>query len=128
MTRLGNRLFIGVGGHAVALDPASGEEIWRTKLKTSSVATVAIVGGALYGAANGELFRLDPATGAILWKNRLKGLGMGDRGVPRRQRRRRRSGQRTAAPRRGRGGDRVTPKAGLPGPTRLKAAARRGCR
>lgn len=74
---LGNRLFIGVGGHVVAVDPATGEEIWRSKLKTASVVTVAIVGGALYGAAGGELFRLDPATGAVIWKNRLKGLGMG---------------------------------------------------
>jgi len=72
-----NRLFIGVGGHVVAIDPATGEEIWRTKLKTSSVATVAVVNGRLLGAANGELFCLDPATGSVLWKNRLAGLGMG---------------------------------------------------
>ena len=50
--------------------------MWRTKLKTSTVATVAIVNDRLYGAANGELYCLDPATGAILWHNKLKGLGI----------------------------------------------------
>jgi outer membrane protein assembly factor BamB len=77
MGRLSDRLFIGIGGHVVAVDPSTGEEVWRTKLKTSAVTTVTVAGGVLYGAAGGELFRLDPATGDILWRNRLKGLGMG---------------------------------------------------
>jgi outer membrane protein assembly factor BamB len=70
-------LFVGVGGHIAAIDSATGEELWRTKLKTANVATVSIVGDRIYGAASGELFCLDPATGAIMWRNRLKGLGMG---------------------------------------------------
>lgn len=77
MAKLAERLFVGVGGHIAAIDSATGEEIWRTRLKTSSVATVSVFGGRLYGAAGGELFRLDPATGTIVWRNRLKGLGMG---------------------------------------------------
>ncbi len=77
MSKLSDRLFIGVGGHVVAIDPATGEEIWRTKLKTSSFATVAVTEAGLFGGAGGELFRLDPATGAILWHNKLRGLGMG---------------------------------------------------
>ncbi len=77
MSSLSTRLFIGVGGHVVAIDPATGEEVWRTKLKTSSFATVSLTDAGLFGAAGGELFRLDPATGSVLWHNKLKGLGMG---------------------------------------------------
>ena len=77
MGRLADRLFIGVGGHVAAIDAASGAELWRTKLKTSSIATVAIVNDRLYGSAGGELYCLDPSTGAIRWHNKLKGLGMG---------------------------------------------------
>ncbi len=77
MSTHNDHLFIGVGGHVVAVDPATGEEVWRTKLKTSTFATVALTDAGLFGAAGGELFRLDPATGSILWRNKLKGLGMG---------------------------------------------------
>jgi outer membrane protein assembly factor BamB len=77
MTLLTNQVFIGIRGHAVALDVATGEELWRTKLKGSGIATVSLAGGHLYGAASGEVFRLDPATGEILWRNRLPGLGLG---------------------------------------------------
>jgi outer membrane protein assembly factor BamB len=71
-------LFIGVGGHALALDRATGMERWRTKLK-GSTATVLLHrdGDQLYASASGELFCLDPGTGAIRWHNRLKGLGLG---------------------------------------------------
>jgi outer membrane protein assembly factor BamB len=84
MPKLSDRLFIGVGGHIVAIDPGTGEEIWRTKLKTSGlaldsslIATVSVAGSRVYGAAGGELFCLDPTSGDILWRNRLKRLGMG---------------------------------------------------
>jgi len=74
---MANRLYIGVGGHVVALDSATGTELWRTKLKTSTLTTVWFDGGRVYGGAQGELFCLDPATGHIQWRNRLKGLGLG---------------------------------------------------
>ena len=45
-----DRVIIGIGGHAVALDVATGTELWRTKLKSS---------------------------GVVLWQNKLKGLGLG---------------------------------------------------
>ncbi len=70
-------LFIGVGGHAVALDPVTGTEIWRTKLKRSSFVTVSLFRGRIFAGAAGELFCLDPASGELLWHNRLKGLGLG---------------------------------------------------
>ena len=74
--RSGN-IIVGVGGHAVALDPGSGAEIWRTKLKGRSFVTVWHTGDRVYAGANGELFCLDAGTGSILWHNPLKGLGLG---------------------------------------------------
>lgn len=77
MRQRSDRLFIGVGGHVVALDPATGTELWRTKLKGSSFVTIWHSGNQLFAGANGELFCIDPSAGNILWQNRLKGLGMG---------------------------------------------------
>lgn len=73
----GDNLVIGIGGHAVALDAASGAEIWRTKLKGGDFVTVSLVGRHVFAGAGGELFCLDAAGGQILWRNRLKGLGTG---------------------------------------------------
>lgn len=70
-------LYIGIGGHVAAIDPATGTELWRTKLKANPYVSLQQVGAKLYAGAGGELFCLDAATGSILWRNRLKGLGMG---------------------------------------------------
>ncbi len=77
MARSSQALIIGVGGHAVAIDPATGDELWRTKLKSSSYVTVRHTADRVYAGANGELFCLDRARGNILWHNKLKGLGLG---------------------------------------------------
>jgi outer membrane protein assembly factor BamB len=77
MARHTDRLFVGLGGHIVAVDAASGEEIWRTHLKGSDVVTVTVAGNRVFGGTKGELFCVDPSTGSILWHNRLKGLGTG---------------------------------------------------
>jgi outer membrane protein assembly factor BamB len=61
----------------VAIDAASGAEIWRTRLKGADVVTVSVVANRVLGGTKGEVFCLDPATGTILWHNRLKGLGTG---------------------------------------------------
>lgn len=73
----GNLLIMGIGSHAVAVDPATGTEIWRTKLKSSSFVTVQEIGDRVFCGAAGELFCLDRATGHKLWHNKLKGLGTG---------------------------------------------------
>ena len=70
-------LYIGIGGHAVAIDPATGTELWRTKLKVTSFVTVQAAGSIVFAGAGGELFGLDAASGGILWRNKLKGLGTG---------------------------------------------------
>ena len=71
-------LFIAIGGHAVALDSRTGEEIWRTKVKSSSsYATMSMVDGRLLMGVSGEVFCLNPSNGEVIWHNKLKGLGMG---------------------------------------------------
>lgn len=77
MSRTSDSLVIGIGGHAVAVDAATGEEIWRTKLKSDSNSTVHRRGNRVYAGSGGELFCLDAATGSVLWRNKLKRLGMG---------------------------------------------------
>ena len=70
-------LIIGVGGHVVAIDPGTGDELWRTKLKSTAFVTVRETADRVYAGSNGELFCLDRARGNILWQNKLKGLGLG---------------------------------------------------
>lgn len=77
MARATDSLIIGIGGHAVSIDRSTGEEIWRTKLKSDSYATVHRSGNRVLAGAGGELFCLDVSSGNILWRNKLKGLGMG---------------------------------------------------
>jgi PQQ-like domain len=72
-----NVIFIGIAGTVLALDRATGREVWRTKLKGSDFANVALLDGDLYATAGGEIFCLDPSTGNLRWKNPLKGLGLG---------------------------------------------------
>jgi outer membrane protein assembly factor BamB len=70
-------LVIGIAGYVVAVDPASGTEIWRTRVKRSEFVTVAPAGSVVFAGAGGELFCLDAAGGQILWHNKLKALGTG---------------------------------------------------
>lgn len=70
-------LFVGIKNVVIALDPLSGSEVWRTKLKGGDFVTVLWDGRNLFAANNGEVFRLDPAGGSIVWKNGMKGLRTG---------------------------------------------------
>jgi outer membrane protein assembly factor BamB len=70
-------LFIGIKGTVLAIDRATGQEIWRTALEGSDFVNVVLEDGVLYAATRGELFCLDPATGQVRWHNPLKGLGWG---------------------------------------------------
>ena len=70
-------LFIGIKGTVLALDRATGREMWRTALKGAAFVNLVIQNDDLYAAAEGELYCLDPAGGQIRWHNRLKGLGYG---------------------------------------------------
>jgi outer membrane protein assembly factor BamB len=68
---------IGIKGTVLALDRATGGEVWRAKLKGSGFTNVVREGGALLAATHGELFCLDPHDGRILWHNPLRGMGFG---------------------------------------------------
>jgi outer membrane protein assembly factor BamB len=70
-------LFIGIGGHVVAVRPSDGQEIWRQKVKSATFMTVFAAGDVVFAGAGGELFCLDGASGQIQWHNKLKGLGSG---------------------------------------------------
>jgi hypothetical protein len=70
-------VFIGIKGTVLALDRATGEEVWRAPLKGSSFVNLTLDGGNILAATHGEVFCLDPATGEVLWNNPLRGLGYG---------------------------------------------------
>ena len=70
-------IYIGIAGTVVALDRATGTEVWRSDLKGNDFVNVALQDGDLFATAKGELFCLDPSTGNIRWQNPLKGLGWG---------------------------------------------------
>ena len=68
-------LYIGIGGHVVAIDRATGTEIWRCKLRRASFITVFCDESNVYAGANGELYCVEKSTGHLRWHNRLDGLG-----------------------------------------------------
>ena len=70
-------VFIGIKGSVVALNRATGEQVWATRLKGSDFVNVVLEGGSLFATCCGEIFCLDPLTGVGLWHNRLKGFGTG---------------------------------------------------
>jgi len=72
-----NAIFIGIKGTVLALDPATGTELWRTALSGSHFVNVTLHGRSVIATTKGEVFALDPASGHVLWNNKLKGLGMG---------------------------------------------------
>jgi outer membrane protein assembly factor BamB len=70
-------VFIGIKGSVVALDRATGQQVWATHLKGSNFVNVAVQNGAVLASCYGEIFCLDPLTGDALWHNPLKGFGLG---------------------------------------------------
>jgi outer membrane protein assembly factor BamB len=70
-------IYIGICGNVLAVDRATGVEIWRSNLKSGDFVNVVLQDEQLYATTQGELFRLDPATGHVMWHNPLKGLGLG---------------------------------------------------
>lgn len=72
-----NILLLGVKGMVLAFDRASGKELWRTDLTSSSFVSLLADETKVYAHSYGELFCLDISTGEILWKDGLTGLGYG---------------------------------------------------
>jgi outer membrane protein assembly factor BamB len=70
-------VFIGIKGSVVALNRATGQQVWATHLKGSDFVNVVLQDGAVLAACYGEIFCLDPLTGIRMWHNPLKGFGTG---------------------------------------------------
>ena len=70
-------IYLGIKGSVVALNSATGEQLWATPLKGTDFVNVALDGNNLYAATRGEIFCLEPPSGIIRWHNSLKGYGWG---------------------------------------------------
>jgi outer membrane protein assembly factor BamB len=70
-------VFIGINGSVVALDRATGQQVWATHLKGSDFVNVVVQDGTVLASCYGEIFCLDPFTGNARWHNPLKGFGLG---------------------------------------------------
>ena len=70
-------VFIGIKGSVVALNRATGQQVWATHLKGSDFVNVLLEDRAILASCCGEIFCLDPLTGDALWHNPLKGFGTG---------------------------------------------------
>ena len=70
-------VFVGIKGSVVALNRATGQQVWATHLKGSDFVNVVVEDGAVLASCYGEIFCLDPLTGDALWHNPLKGFGTG---------------------------------------------------
>ena len=70
-------VFVGIGRSVVALNRATGEQVWATRIKGYDFVNVVLDGGSIFATCCGEIFCLDPLTGGVLWHNPLKGFGTG---------------------------------------------------
>lgn len=69
--------YVGIKGSVMALDRATGEQVWATHLKGYDFVNVVLDAGRVFATCCGEIFCLEPLTGEVLWHNRLKGYGTG---------------------------------------------------
>ena len=70
-------VFVGIKGSVVALNRATGQQVWATHLKGWDFVNVVVQDGAILASCAGEIFCLDPLTGSGMWHNPLKGFGTG---------------------------------------------------
>ena len=76
-------VFIGINGSVVALNGATGEQVWVKQVAGGALGgagafvNVVLQSGALLATCRGEVFCLDPLTGNPRWHNPLKGYGLG---------------------------------------------------
>lgn len=72
-------LYVGTGKHVLALDPKTGEELWRTALPHGGSQVVALLlkDGLLFVGHAGRAYCLDAGSGEIRWENGLPRTGWG---------------------------------------------------
>ena len=51
-----------------AVDPATGDEVWRTELGGSVIGSVPVEGDAVFASSGTTVYRLDRASGAVEWE------------------------------------------------------------
>ena len=61
----------------MALDSATGQQLWVAELKGTDFVNVVLDGNNLFATTRGEIFCLDPQSGGIRWHNPLRGYGLG---------------------------------------------------
>ena len=70
-------LYLGINSHVVCIKKSNGKELWRTKIKRSTITNVLFDQGKVFAYSGGHLFSLDAKSGEIEWENELSGLGYG---------------------------------------------------
>jgi len=75
--KISDLVFVGIKGSVVALDRATGQQVWATHLKGFTFVNVVLQNDAVFASCYGEIFCLEPLTGNARWHNRLKGFGTG---------------------------------------------------
>ncbi|MEO8405840.1 MAG: PQQ-binding-like beta-propeller repeat protein [Chitinophagaceae bacterium] len=77
-----DNLIIGCNGYVSAIDPKTGEEVWRTKLRDGLLGgsrgmdvSVLLEGNQVFVGCHGRIYSIDALTGSIMWSNELKGMG-----------------------------------------------------
>lgn len=77
MARMKTLLYIATHRYVAAIDPQSGEELWRTKLPHAgySVPTILIKGAFLYVGHAGRVYCLNRRYGELIWENGLPRMG-----------------------------------------------------
>ena len=75
--KISDLVFVGIKGSVVALNRATGEQVWATHLKGSGFVNVVLDSRRVLAISSGEIFCLDASTGQGMWHNPLKGFGLG---------------------------------------------------
>lgn len=75
--KIDDLVILGIKGTVLALDRETGQEVWRTPLKSCYFTNITRERGLILAGTRGEVFCLDALTGRLLWNNPLKGMGFG---------------------------------------------------
>jgi outer membrane protein assembly factor BamB len=70
-------IFIGIKGSVIAVNRATGQQVWATHLKGSDFVNVVLEDDQVLASCCGEIFCLEATTGNARWHNPLKGFGVG---------------------------------------------------
>jgi outer membrane protein assembly factor BamB len=74
---IGQLIFVGLNGYALALDRETGDIVWSNNEMKSGYVSLLLDGDRLIVSTNGYMYCLDPLTGQMLWHNPLRGYGVG---------------------------------------------------